>query len=382
MSPSSLTLQALLKSTIARVNLGAAGAKQVTGLSPAAQALFLAAAANRHAPAVRQGSVSATLIVVVPTDADVEQYTGDIRFFLAAVEGLSDAAARDAVLPFPSHEVDPYRGLPPHLGVLSARTRALHAAATGSARVIVASATGLLPRVSKPERLLQASLELKPGSEYDPYDLASLLVDAGFTREDPVDSHGEFCVRGGVVDVFPAANAQPVRLDFIGDTVESVRQYDPATQRSTGETDRVVIIPLQEVFEVVERRRTGVPPVSSGSRVPPVSSGQQAEGSGQRTADTGVASSRARPRGTYSPDGAADVGSTGLRSPVSLRPRPCEFGHLAPSPPGLSEAAQPRSRRLAPTRTTIFPGPGRKTTTRMWMTARPRTRIRMAPPEP
>ena len=64
-----------------------------------------------------------------------------------------------------------------------------------------------------------------------------------------MDSHGEFCVRGGVVDVFPAGNAQPVRLDFIGDTVESVRQYDPATQRSTGEIDRVVIIPLQEVFE-------------------------------------------------------------------------------------------------------------------------------------
>jgi transcription-repair coupling factor (superfamily II helicase) len=100
---------------------------------------------------------------------------------------------------------------------------------------------------------------LKPGSTCDPYDLAELLVDAGFTRADPVDAHGEFCVRGGVVDVFPAGHAQPVRLDFVGDTVESVRSFDAATQRSTGELDRVLIIPLKDVFE----RESG-----AGSRAP------------------------------------------------------------------------------------------------------------------
>ncbi len=249
MSTTSLTLQALLKNTTARAHLGdQAPGGVVTGLPAAAQALYLATAATRHAPAPRPGTRGKTLVVVVPTDADVEQYTDDIRFFLASMEGLSDAAAQQAVLPFPSHEVDPYRGLSPHLGVLSQRTRALHAAATGVARVIVASATALLPRLSPPDRLLRASIEIRTGADVDPYALADLLFDAGFSREDPVDEHGEFCVRGGVIDVFPAGSAQPVRLDFVGDTVESIRHYDPASQRSTGEIERVQIVPLREVF--------------------------------------------------------------------------------------------------------------------------------------
>ena len=262
----SLTLQALLKSTISQAGLGAPGDGRIVGLSPAAQALFLAAAANRQAPAARPGATGSTLLVVVPTDADVEQFTGDIRFFLAALEGLSEPAVQQAVLPFPSHEVDPYRGLAPHLGVLSARARALHAAATGTTRVIVASATGLLPRVSRPERLRAASVELRAGADIDPYALVPLLVDAGFTRQDPVDAHGEFCVRGGVIDVFPAASAQPVRLDFVGDTIESIRQFDPATQRSTGEIENVTIVPLREVFGTEETSSVATDGTTRGAR--------------------------------------------------------------------------------------------------------------------
>ena len=78
----------------------------------------------------------------------------------------------------------------PHFRVAAARARALHAAATGTARLIVASAAALLPRVSPPERLLRASLAIRSGTEIEPQDLADLLVDAGFTREDPVDEHG------------------------------------------------------------------------------------------------------------------------------------------------------------------------------------------------
>ena len=63
-----------------------------------------------------------------------------------------------------------------------------------------------------------------------------------------MDAHGEFCVRGGVIDIFPAGSARPFRLDLAGDTVESIRHFDPATQRSVGEVDRVSIVPLREVF--------------------------------------------------------------------------------------------------------------------------------------
>jgi transcription-repair coupling factor (superfamily II helicase) len=153
------------------------------------------------------------------------------------------------VLPLPSLQVDPYRGMTPHFRVSAARARALHGAATGTARLIVASAAALLPRVSRPERLLSASLDIRSGTEIDPQRLADLLVDAGFTREDPVDEHGSFAIRGGIVDLFPAGDAEPVRIEFVGDMVESLRRFDPATQRSTSVTDQLLIVPVRERFE-------------------------------------------------------------------------------------------------------------------------------------
>jgi transcription-repair coupling factor (superfamily II helicase) len=233
---SSLTLRAILKAAASRVSLGVPGGT-VAGLSPAAKAFFAAAAA-------RDGLV----VLVVPTDADVEQATADTRFFLAAMEGLSDADVEAAVLPFPSHEVDPYRGLAPHMDIADARAQALHALATGGARFLIASAAALLPRVSPPGRLLQASRELAFNDDLAPTELGDLLADAGFTREDPVDEHGEFCVRGGLVDFFPPGDAQPVRVEFVGDTVESIRRYDAATQRSIGAIERAVVTPVRETF--------------------------------------------------------------------------------------------------------------------------------------
>src|SRR3954468_1814216 len=95
----SLTLRALLKTAAGRLGLGVPG-RSVSGLTAAAKALFAAAASGRD----RVG-------VVVPTDADVDQLTCDARFFLSALEGVSDADAAQMVVPFPSHEIDPYRGL-------------------------------------------------------------------------------------------------------------------------------------------------------------------------------------------------------------------------------------------------------------------------------
>src|SRR5207237_679473 len=137
----------------------------------------------------------------------------------------------------------------PHFRVSAARARALHGAATGTARLVVASAPALLPPVSRPEGLLSASLEIRSGTEIDPQDLAELLVDAGFTREDPVEEHGSFAIRGGIIDIFPAGDAEPVRLEFVGDMVESLRRFDPATQRSTGATDQLLIVPVRERFD-------------------------------------------------------------------------------------------------------------------------------------
>src|SRR5262249_59148550 len=77
---------------------------------------------------------------------------------------------------------------------------------------------------------------------------------AGFPREDPVDAHGEFTTRGGIVDIFPAGDVQPARIEFVGDLVESLRRYDPATQRSTGPIDQLAVIPVRERFDEEDAR--------------------------------------------------------------------------------------------------------------------------------
>ena len=111
---SSLTLRSLLKSAASRLRLGMP-APRVSGLTAPAKALFAAVAAERG-----------RVLLIVPTDADLETTTRDARFFFSALEGLSDTEVERAVLPYPSHEVDPYRGLAPHFDIASARARALH----------------------------------------------------------------------------------------------------------------------------------------------------------------------------------------------------------------------------------------------------------------
>ena len=150
------------------------------------------------------------------------------------------------MLPLPSHEVDPYRGLAPHLQVASARATTLAALAAGETRVVVASAAALLPKLVRPEQLAQATIDLRPGVDIEPQRLAAKLVAAGYARQDPVDEHGEFCVRGGIVDVFPPGDEEPIRIEFIGDTVESLRRFDPSTQRSSRTIDQSHIVPIRE----------------------------------------------------------------------------------------------------------------------------------------
>jgi transcription-repair coupling factor (superfamily II helicase) len=176
----SLALRSILKSAAARSGLDRV-APRLTGVTSAALAF--------HAAVVAQ---DAPLFLVVAGDKDVEEITSDARFFLATLEGLSALDAERLVLPFPSQEVDPFRGLLPHLEVASARARALHALATRTARLVIASARALQPRLSNPDRFKGASLSIEPGMEISPQDLGARLATAGFTPEDPVDEHGEF----------------------------------------------------------------------------------------------------------------------------------------------------------------------------------------------
>jgi len=239
----SLKLQELLRAACVRAGFALeakGGSARVAGLTSEAKAFWIASAATNDP----RNDVT---VVVVPTDRDVEQIVSDVRFFLGGLEGASSDELEQTLLPFPSQEVDPYRGLAPHLRIASTRARALHALATGQARVVVASATALVPRVSPPEALTALALDLKPGDDIDVHQLAGALVDAGFTRQDPVDEHGEFCIRGGVIDIFPAGDDLPARIELIGDTIEAIHRYAADTQRSVATLDRLRVLPLRDV---------------------------------------------------------------------------------------------------------------------------------------
>ena len=135
----SLNLQALLKTAAARTGMDGSAAR-IGGLSPSAQALYVAVQASHRRKAL--------CVFVVPDDEDVERFSADTRFFMAALEGASNAALDEAVKPFPSLQIDPYRNIAPHFGVASARAAALHGVASGAARIAIASAAALLPRLS------------------------------------------------------------------------------------------------------------------------------------------------------------------------------------------------------------------------------------------
>ena len=250
----SLTVRSLLASAIARTGLSGR-TRAFGGLTPPAKALAVAAAAHAARDSV--------LLLVVPGDPDLDTATSDVRFFLGALEALPDAVVERLVLPLPSLQVDPYRGLAPHFSVTSARARALHAAAMGSARVIVASAQALQPRLAAPESVLDTSFDLRPGIEIDPHTLAGILADGGYERQDPVDEHGEFCLRGGILDVYPAGEDTPIRVEFIGDSVESIRRFDPATQRSIETLDQFQIVPVREASISVGTTETPPPGLSA-----------------------------------------------------------------------------------------------------------------------
>jgi transcription-repair coupling factor (superfamily II helicase) len=232
-----LILQSLLKTVVERASLVPRGSG-LSGLTAPARALAVAALAHEEGRAV--------VLYVVPTDAALETAVSDVRFFLGTLEGHAGATVDRLVLPLPSLQVDPYRALAPHMKVASARARALLGIATGEARVVVASATALMPKLPPPATLGARAFGLRSGTEIEPRQLADLLVEGGYERQDPVDTHGEFCLRGGILDVYPPGEVWPVRIEFVGDTVESIRRFDPATQRSIETLDHFHVIPITE----------------------------------------------------------------------------------------------------------------------------------------
>lgn len=146
----------------------------------------------------------------------------------------------------PAWDVLPGQGLSPHSEIKEQRATGLCRLAAGRASIVVAPVESALQRLRRPEEYLRLSLTLRKGEEAPMEELAAHLLSIGYQRRDPVEMEGEFSIRGGIFDVFPAEAPRPVRMEFFGDTIESLRQFDPETQRSVSGIGEVTILPLEE----------------------------------------------------------------------------------------------------------------------------------------
>jgi len=181
------------------------------------------------------GEAGGPVLVVSADDRSARDLAGDLKAFLAP-RPVHIYPSRGTT--FESH-LDP----PPHLAGL--RIAAMNALADPSA-VVVASAIALAEKVPDP-KLRPETLALHKGESVDLDDVTLLLADAGYDRTDQVEERGQFALRGGILDVYPATEEQAIRVELFGDEIDSMRRFSVFTQRSLGEAERVVLAPAAEL---------------------------------------------------------------------------------------------------------------------------------------
>ncbi|MDP9103177.1 MAG: DEAD/DEAH box helicase, partial [Pseudomonadota bacterium] len=194
------------------------------------------------------------LTVFVARDAPRAIDFGEaLRFFDPALEQLS----------FPSWDCLPYDRMGPSPGVAAARMSVLSRLATKAPTeplVLILTAPALMQRVPSRAAVKAAHYPAKVGSTVEVADLERHFAMNGYARASTVSERGEFAVRGGVIDVFPPSADEPVRLDLFGDTLESIRAFDPETQRSTKQLQSIDLLPVSEALmdkDNISRFRSG-----------------------------------------------------------------------------------------------------------------------------
>ena len=153
-------------------------------------------------------------------------------------EALAFIAPEAEILGFPAWDCLPYDRVSPNPALVSERIATLGRLLEPSnrPRIVLTTVNALVQRTPPRVAFAGASLELKPGGDIHPEKLARFLEATGYGRAGTVMEPGEYAMRGGIIDIFPAGESDPVRLDLFGDTIETIRAFDPATQRSAPTT--------------------------------------------------------------------------------------------------------------------------------------------------
>src|SRR5271163_2893125 len=202
---------------------GGTGRRRVSGLTFTARALYL--------PFFVRAAQAPCVIIVADNKAAEALYAA----ILSACE-LTGALAADSVLRLPAHDVLPFENLSPHPEIQETRAATLWkiatGAQTGAARLVIAPVEAACMRLFPRDHYAALALHLKRGEEYLPDMLVEHLLSVGYTRVDVVEMPGQVTLRGGILDVYGPETDRPVRVDFFGDEIESIRKFDPESQRS------------------------------------------------------------------------------------------------------------------------------------------------------
>jgi transcription-repair coupling factor (superfamily II helicase) len=204
--------------------------------------------------------------------ADIARARGGLSCFIARDGGRAQAfigamgffAPEIEILQFPSWDCLPYDRIGPSPAVSAQRMATLARLAGASDPkkpvMLVTAALAAVQRVPDRAVITRASFRAQPGQDIDIKDLEAYFAVNGYARASTVSEKGEFAIRGGVIDVFPPAAGEPVRLDLFGDTLESIRAFDPETQRSTRQLKEVSLLPVSEALldaDTIARFRKG-----------------------------------------------------------------------------------------------------------------------------
>jgi len=214
------------------LSLGA-GRRRVSGLTATARSIYIPLMAR----AARQ------LVIVVVADNKAAEA---LEPMLRAGCELTGAVDPALVVRLPAHDVLPFENLSPHPDVQEQRASALWKLATGAVSILIAPVEAAALRLFDRDYYAGLAVSLKRGEEVDVEVLTGHLASVGYTQMDLVEMPGQFTRRGGILDVYSPEADRPVRIEFFGDEIETIRKFDPETQRSQSGLDETQLQPLTE----------------------------------------------------------------------------------------------------------------------------------------
>ncbi len=177
---------------------------------------------------------------IAPDAQTMDAIEQTVRYFAPELETVS----------IPAWDCLPYDRASPSLRAASERLAGLHAlqVPTKGPSLVLTTINAVTQKTLTPFRIRQMVARLAPGERIAIERLIALLQSNGYVRTDTVHDAGEYAVRGGIVDLFPSGEPGPLRLDFFGDEIETLRRFDPATQRTTGAVERFMLLPASEAL--------------------------------------------------------------------------------------------------------------------------------------